>query len=315
MNKLIIKLSLFCLPLLAIAIVADILVSKNLKQSSDFEGELEVWTDIYDSKIDAEVAIYGSSRAWVHIDPSILENSLNLNAYNFGIDGHHFAIQYLRHLEYFSNNEHPNTIILSLDVFMFEKVNDLYNREQFMPYMLWNKNMVSHTHGYNGFELLDYYVPMLRYRGEKKILSNGLLRTDNETNKYRYHGYKGRNESWNNDLKKAKLERDNITIPIDSATVELFKTFLRDMESEKVEVILVYSPEYIEGQSFTKNRDEIMSLFSTIAEEFELPFLDYSADEMSYNKDFFYNALHLNNDGATLFTQKLVQDIKEYLPK
>ncbi|MBE2208298.1 MAG: hypothetical protein IAE84_11975, partial [Saprospiraceae bacterium] len=78
-----------------------------LKQTKKAPGEFEVWNDIYNSNVNCDIAIYGSSRAWVHIDPKILSHILQLNVYNFGIDGHNFWLQYLRHIEFLKYNPKP----------------------------------------------------------------------------------------------------------------------------------------------------------------------------------------------------------------
>lgn len=74
---------------------------------------------------------------------------------------------------------------------------------------------------------------------------------------------------------------------------------------------MVYTPEYIEGQEFTKNRSDIIQLFQEKSEQYQFPFLDYSNDTLSYDKQYFYNAMHLNKTGAELFTDKLIEDIQQ----
>jgi hypothetical protein len=72
----------------------------------------------------------------------------------------------------------------------------------------------------------------------------------------------------------------------------------------------VYAPEYIEGQIFTKNRDEVLSLYTKYSHKYNIPFYDYSTDAISYQKKYFYNTNHLNKMGAELFTTKLIDTLK-----
>lgn len=91
----------------------DVYYTNNLKLiPSDKSDERAVWNDIYESKIDVDIAIYGSSRAWVHVDPEIIDSVLNTSSYNLGMDGYPFHMQYYRHKEYFKYNQKPKTIIL-----------------------------------------------------------------------------------------------------------------------------------------------------------------------------------------------------------
>jgi hypothetical protein len=288
--------------------IADYYISENLKTSHSSPGEMEVWNDIYNKNIDADIAIYGSSRAWVHISPTILEDSLKIKAYNFGIDGHNFWLQYLRNKEYLKYNKHPKLIILSVDVFSLAKREDLYQSNQFLPYMLWNNDIKKFTSSYNSFSFEDYYFPLIRYSGTLRGLDLNSSKTNNKP--YRYKGYKGMEREWNNDLAKAKLKMNQYTIDIDSSSINLFNQFLLECKADKITVILVYTPEHIDGQKFIKNRKKIINIFNDFSNKYNLLFLNYSNDEICKKKDYFYNASHLNKKGSELFTSKLSYDIK-----
>ena len=77
-----------------------------------------------------------------------------------------------------------------------------------------------------------------------------------------------------------------------------------------IQLILAYTPEYIDGQNFISNRSEIVEMFSNYARENDLIFLDYSSDSICLDKSNFYNSMHLNRRGATKFTKKLARDLK-----
>lgn len=308
MRRFVIKSLLIFLTVILLMIIADYYISENLKESHSPPGEIEVWNDIYNKKIDADIAIYGSSRAWKHISPKIIEDSLNLKVYNFGIDGHNFWLQYLRNKEYLKHNKHPNLIILAVDVFSLAKRKDLYQLNQFLPYMLWNNNFKKFTSSYSGFDYEDYYIPFIRYYGQLKGLKLNSSKTNNES--YRYKGYKGMEIKWSTDLEKAKLKMNHYAIDINSNSINLFEQFLLECKSDKIRVILVYTPEYIEGQKFVKNRQGIIDIFNDFSTKYNLLFLNYSNDEICKKKEYFYNALHLNKKGSELFTSKLSHDIK-----
>ena len=90
----------------------------------------------------------------------------------------------------------------------------------------------------------------------------------------------------------------------------MFNSFIKKSISEKNKIVLVYSPEYYEGQLFVENRDEIMASFKNIAAQNHIPFLDYSSDSISYQKALFYNTTHLNQAGADIFSKRLASDLK-----
>ena len=312
MKKFLIKSLYFLLPILIIAYPIDYIMSYYLSQSNDYPGEFEVWNDIYNSNANCDVAIYGSSRAWVHIDPKLLNHSLELDVYNFGIDGHNFWLQYLRHLEFLKHNRKPKTIILAVDVFSLQKSIDLYQPDQFLPYMLWNSNIQEYTNSYVGYNTFEYYLPLLRYSGKsnalKTIIKNIFINQSNDN--FRNNGFLGMNREWNNDLDKAKENKDTYKIKLDSTSITLFEKFINECKINDIELIFVYTPEYIDGQKFVANRNDIIQIYRDMSTKYSIEFYDYSNDSLCFNKKYFYNASHLNNIGAEIFSKTLASDLK-----
>jgi hypothetical protein len=106
MKKFVLKIFIFLLPILLLPYPIDIIFSKYLSESKYYaKGEVKVWKDIYDGKINSDCVIYGSSRAWRHISPQIIKDSLLVSSYNLGVDGLNFPIQYLRHKELLKYNK------------------------------------------------------------------------------------------------------------------------------------------------------------------------------------------------------------------
>jgi hypothetical protein len=310
MKQFIRQISLFLLPIILLSYFADKYISTNLKKSNSFaEKEYSTWNAIIDGKINSDIVIYGSSRAWKHIDPSMISKALGVSTYNLGIDGHNFWLQYLRHSMLLEKNTKPKIIILSLDVFTLQKVDDLYNSEQFLPYMLWNDKIKNATISYNGFKSIDYEIPLVRYFGRGTAIQTA-MKTNNTLERIR--GYQGQDEQWNDDFNKAKKARKNYQKALDSATIVLFEKFLLECKSKNIKLLFVYSPEYIDGQKFVKNRGKIISIYQEFSQKYNIPFYNYSYDTISYQKKYFYNASHLNRTGAELFTKKLIDSLKKY---
>lgn len=312
MKKFLIKVILFIAPVILLAVPLDYGLSYLLRQSDLYPGELEVWNDIYNSNANCDIAIYGSSRAWVQIDPKIIADTLGGSAYNFGVDGHNFRLEYLRHLELLKHNNKPKTIIFSVDIFTLQKRKDLYQFEQFLPFMLWNKNVQKYTSNYEGFTSTDYMLPLIRYAGKTSALNNCLkiLIKGKPAHKYRDHGYRPENSKWNEDLAAAKKKQEHYIVKFDTATIHLFEQFIEECKSQNISLILVYAPEYIEGQKYIGNRKEVLDTFRNFSEKYHLPFFDYSNDSICFDKNLFYNSMHLNQTGAERFSSELAHDIK-----
>ncbi len=312
MKKFLIKFSIFLIPLLLISILGDYVITKQLLKSKD--KNFVVWNDLVFGRINSDVLIYGTSRARAHINTKILEDSLNLTTYNLGIDGYTFDMEYCRHELIMKYNRKPKYIIQTLDYHMLGKIENLYQYEQFYPYIK-IPILLNEMKNYNGFSWFDYNLPLVRYYGSTKQLisaANILLRPSHNKGN-RYNGFYNYNQSWTGEFEKTKASQDHIYQKIDIESLILFEKYLLDLKNKNIKVIFVYTPEYIEGQKFVSNRNEIMAIYKNISMKYNIPFLDYSSDTICLSKDYFYNAEHLNLMGTNLFSRKLTSDLKKYI--
>ena len=309
MNKFLKKTVFFLAPILLLSFIIDVILSNKLKESNDLvKGEYSVWNDIFEGKINSDILIIGSSRAWVHFNPTMITNETGISSYNIGIDGHPFLLQDLRYDVLRKYNKKPKLIIISLESNSFFKRDDLYNSSQFLPYLRTKKkDFKKPLLKYNKFNIYDFEIPLVRFYGNYYIFKELLLGSKKPTK--RVKGFQSNNKKWNNDFSKAKEKFTSIKVKVDENTVNLFNEFITKNKKENIEVILVYSPEYIEGQEFVSNRDSIINLYKQISTNHKIPFIDFSKDSISYKKKYYYNATHLNTEGSDLFTKKLIQKL------
>lgn len=312
MKKFILKILVFISPVILSGYFIDFFISQNLRKSNSHAVmEYPTWNAIMDGKLNADILVYGSSRAWVHFDPKIMEDSLNHSVYNLGIEGHTFNMQYFRHLLALKYNPKPKLIIHSVDIGTISKGN-LYNEDQFLPYMLWNDAFYMYMSKYEGFSYFDYKIPLLRYVGKLEALKSiiKMIASPKSNLVERVKGYQGKNYPWNNDFDRAKKTMKKYSAVPDSLSLNLFDKYLKECKEQNIKVILVYSPYYIEGQEFIENQKQIITIYKTLAQKYELSFLDFTNDEICFDKKYFYNASHMNITGAELFTKKLCCQLK-----
>lgn len=155
--------------------ILDLFFSAKLKKSKkDAHGEYPVWNDLYEGKINADVVVYGSSRACYHFDTKLLEDGLAKSCYNLGIEGHNFWLEYLRHKVLLKYNKKPKYILLSIDIFTFQKRAAIFNHDQLLPFMLYNKDMRKYTKTYNQFSFLIFTYRCYDIMVIKKLFNNQL---------------------------------------------------------------------------------------------------------------------------------------------
>ncbi|MFN3998559.1 hypothetical protein [Algoriphagus sp.] len=313
MKKLLFQIGLFIIPFVIILSILDFFITKGLQKTK--YGDYKEWNDIYSGNMSPDIVINGSSRAWVHVSPKIIDSILNVNSYNLGIDGYSFNMQYGKYSEYLQYNKEPKLVIQTLDITTLSKRDDLFNYEQFFPY-IFNPAIKKLTKNFIGFSFFDYNLPFYRYRNFTEIIKIGLqeyfvpMNLDNS----KYKGYLGMDLNWDNSFDDYKEKNpEGVEIEIDSETIELMDTFLSKCKNDNIEVIFVFTPEYIESQHLIINREEIFDLYYDFANKYELPFFDYSKDTLSYQKKYFYNSQHLNKEGSEIFTEKMTNDIKSLL--
>lgn len=297
--------------------IIDYGVSKYVSQqrsTSFISDEFEVWNQIFSGKLDAEIAIYGSSRAWVQFDSEIIAKGLNSSCYNFGVDGQNFRIQHLRHLLYLKHNKKPKKIIVSVDYSSLELANSEYHYEQFLPYMLWNKEIYNYTKTYSSFNFFEYLFPLLRFQNELTFIEKANAISKQKDAPKRINGYRGASLEWNKDLEKAKEKNPHFVVTQDTVLINLFNKFIADCKTNNIEVILVYAPIHKVGQAFIKNHDEVKKIFENISKKNNLVYLDFTNDEICDDRKYFYNSGHMNKLGAEKFTHKLVEELIKRKP-
>ncbi len=232
-----------------------------------------------------------------------------------GIDGHNFQLQYLRHSLNLKYADTPQYIVQIVDHATLQKRADLYNLNQFLPYMLFDEYFYKYTLDFRGFKKYDFFIPLIRYSGNTNAMANILFSWYGKVNskKIREKGFKANKKSWNKDFDHAKSKFKSYKIDIDSQSINLFENFIIECQNNSTKLILVYPPEYIEGQYFIENRASLINLYKNLASKHNLMFLDYSKGEINYKKDLFYNVLHLNKEGSVLFSALLANDLKSII--
>jgi len=289
---------------------------KGLKHSNYLN--LSEWNEIYNHEINADIVINGSSRAYKQVSPKILDSITKQNAYNLGIEGYHIPMQITKYNIYKQQQSQPKNIIHIVDHFSLQKRKDLYNVEQFLPYLS-DTTLRNQLKKYEGLKWSDYGLPYVKYIGKSNYIMAGLLSYFN-LKKFNNPTYKGYNPNLKSEWEPAFDEelRSNPfgkKVYIQPNVVKQFNDFIKK-ESDKTTIFIVYAPEYYEFQSYIKNRNEIVKIYQTIANNYNnVHFIDFKNNKICNKKDYFYNPTHLNQKGAELFSNDLAKRIKPLLKK
>ena len=311
MKKFIVRALIFCfLPLPFLFLLSHIVDAGLRKSRYPFYSE---WNDLFAGKINADLLIMGSSRAWVQVSPLILDSVLHVNSYNLGLDGSDFQLQHKRFKLYLEHNKKPKYIIQEVGyVSTLSKSAVLPGATQFLPYLqdstVWN--IVKNSNA--SFNICDRYFPLYKYNNEPLLVKEGILSYLGKGMKpTKYKGYEGQVKPWDSSFHNFKVNNPGGWYPqIDTGSVAEFRDFLSFCKANDIKVIMVYPPAYYEVTALLRNREKIVNTYLSFSKTFDFPFINYESDTLCNTKSYFYNSQHLNKIGSELFSVKLANDLK-----
>lgn len=244
-----------------------------------------------------DVLVFGSSRAKSHYVPDIIEDSLGMTCYNTGEDGNGIILSY-GYLKMITERYSPQLIIYDVYRFDIDEDDNMKYLDLMKPYyyekgidsIFWSVNpkmrlmMFSNLYRYNTtcIRLVgDYVHPMSVYP----------------------KGYFGI-------TKTMDFEPEIIEDPcgdVDSLKIYYFEKFIQLIRQKEISLVCCMSPLYkacIQKDCYTP--------IIQLCNKYDVPFI-YLGDnpEISCNKNFFGDRIHLNENGAKLYTEKVIDTIKK----
>ncbi len=259
-------------------------------------------------KTKADVLVFGSSKANHQYYPEIFEKRFNLSCYNVGRDGssifYHYAI-----LKSVLQRYSPKVIILDITR-EFEKRQLSYDRLwMLLPYYESHPNLQSIIELKGPFEKIKLISKVYPYNS----LIFSIISGNSDFNKDKNSDFKGYVPLFN----EWKDPIEHISKPfvdnIDSTKIKIFESFVENCINSGVKIYIVASPNFY----ITNYVDKSILIARETAQKYKIEFLDHSNDSIFLsNRSYFADELHLNNNGAIVFSNILVDEIiKDYSPK
>ena len=300
------KFALYLIIGLFIVVIGDYVMGSTLKYFyfNASSGLLQRTTYAIE-ETEAEILIFGTSRANHHYDTKFIEENTGRSAHNTGRDGN-FIFYQTALLKSILSRYTPKQIILDCSGTFKHRQVDYDRLSSLLPYYSTHK------------ELRDIVLlksPFEKYKLKSKIYPyNSLLTTIavanlsfNKTRKNNigtYNGYVPRNGIWKSELvsKETPLEYE-----IDKNKLDVFQEFFELVNQEKIPLLVVYSPVY-----YLYDKNYSVEVCKDICKKYNTTFVDFSKDiDFLENKKLFQDRTHLNNNGAKLLTQKVLRVIKK----
>lgn len=250
----------------------------------------------------ADLLIFGSSRANHHYHPDVFEKRLNLSVFNAGRDGcfifYHYAI-----LKAVLKRYSPKIIILDFISGEFVKNQDSYDRiSSLLPYYGTHPEMRSIIELKSPYEKLKLLSTIYPYNSSMLIIAGGNAMFTIKRRKD-INGYIPITKIWNGPI---QIYDSSIKYEIDNNKVKVYESFIQDCINSKVKLYIVCSPHYIKSN----HTDYSIILGREIAKKNNINFFDYSKDYVFINNsNLFADIAHLNDTGAKAFSNMLIDSI------
>jgi len=303
----------FLLPLYAVLVVLDNNLTNALVNSN--HEDISFLQRAYSGEIDTEILVVGSSRALVHFDCETIEEQTKKTCFNLGMNGTNLRMQIPTLKQYLASNELPEVVVQEVGVTSLStppEAKIVYNQEQYAPFLDYGiiyeeiKELLPDA-------VLYKYFPFYEYIKHEDLLDDGLKARSGEVLKSRRqpNGFRPTTRKWDGkfeDLKEQYPNGRNLEIEKDS--IEYLREIIDVVTDYGVEIVLVYTPEYYENQTLTTNRRQITDVYLSVAKNKGISYLDYSNDNITQDRDNFYNSQHLNAFAASDFSKIFSQDIK-----
>lgn len=303
MKKFILKLIIF----LIIIVVLDALFGFFLELDDIAEGgQFEKIHSIMTREC-SDILVLGSSRAALHYDPLILEDSLEITAYNAGLTAQGLTMSYgfLKGLE---NRCFPRLILCEITPWLDISKTCHVATNYFYPYAD-NKEI--------GDLIIDFDP------SEKvKLMSNAYRLNSVFTEKLNnprsckeiiYKGFKGLDGHITYDNKIDNKIEDNVSPynteqQVDSKKAEYLRKLIELAQIKKSKIYFFISPMYL-GSDISYYEKEL-----AIVKEYDCHVFNHLNDERIINNpDFFNDVIHLNKKGARVYTEIIAGELKKMI--
>lgn len=307
MKRFLIKFGITAAAFLAVTWGLDLIITHNLKCSD--ARMFNTYNAIYGDTLRCDAVVMGSSRGQVQYDVRILDSIAGLNCYNLSVDGRCIDAEVVIYNAYRHHAPKPRLIIQNIDWGTLQMSNG-YEREQYLPY-LDKDDLYEQTHENEGFTWADRWVPLVRYAGYHNVIFEGLGLPAKMARPTIYKGYVPRDELWDGSAFK---QIDTLDFTCNPNAINIFDHYLAQCQKEGIHVVMVYAPFYIGAtRKMGPAVDSMFALYQSFADRYGCDIFNYLYDSICYDTINFYNASHMNRQGAELFSTKLAKDIKELI--
>lgn len=301
----------FSIELLIIALlffVGDFVLGTILDKTCVFRDLPSSFRNIKNAEYD--IIIMGGSRAQSSYDVAMLEDSLCVSIFDYGLSGQNLYTDYGL-LNYYLKNakKKPKVVIWDIWSTSFEKS----SKYGIQPIKKLNSAYYEN----------DTIWSLINLQGkQEQILMNGLHLYKHNSNIPYYvlysvanqndanNGYVPLGNKWAEPLAPLTSDRGNF----DSQKITYFKRFVNLCKKENIKLIFSISPSYYIIENTNKDGDDWAKFACEYVSQHGFYSINYEQDStFLQHPEWFYNTLHVNKEGAIEFTTRILPYLKSII--
>ena len=250
---------------------------------------------------EADILIFGASRANRHYATKVFEDSLKMTYYNTGRDANGIFYQ-TAVLKSVLKRYSPKIIILDYSGDFTTKRREYDNLSSLLPYYRTHKELRPEIELRSPYERIKLLSESYPFNSQILTIVMGNLEADKKRNPDD-KGYMPLQTTFPPQMMVFTSEK---SYAIDSNKVKSFREFIVKAKESGAGVYVIYSPLF---WKVARNQDA--EICEKICADEKVPFWDFSRDTFFLSRqDLFYDNTHLNEGGAKLFSGLIANKIK-----
>ena len=277
-----------------------------------------------------DTLVIGSSHASRSVKPTILNEELNVNAYNISSPLMSMYGRYFM-LEKEVKRNPIKTVFIEIsfnaltldrknlgfegDIYVFGRLDNTFERLEFFKNAFTvdeYKDVFSDTIRRSKFSLEKELGNILRSLKLSKKESEPLIE------QYETLGYlkvPSKNLSLTAEQKKQILNSNSLDIEIKKDNLEYFDAMMKLCQDNGIRVIIIVTPVTEQMILSNRNIDGLFSQYVELARKYNCEYYDFNLDKKASKlysqKTSFYDSIHMSDQGAEIFSKRLAEIIKK----
>ena len=267
-----------------------------------------------------DTLIIGSSHALRSVNPTVLNEQLDITSYNLATPLMSMYGRYALLKKEIERNPIKTVIIdvsynaMTLDRKSLGFEGDIYVLGRFD----------------NIYERINFFFKAFSFDEYTKVLSDTIKRSKytienpatKEPSQYTSYGFipvRTNDQTLTLDGKKAILNTKSFDTVMKKENLDYFNDMIELCKNNNIRVILVVIPVTEKMILRYDNNDEVFSQYAALAKKYDIEYYDFNLDkkrtELYSEKESFFDPSHLSGSGASIFSNRLAEILKQISEK